>query len=141
MSGLSFALCTYNRAERLPQLIAEMRAQTCPMPFEVLIVDNNSSDDTRAVVSQIAETPGTPVRYVLEPEQGIPHARNRAIAEAMESNFLVFMDDDELPHPGLLEAAVQALTEEGARCAGGKVKVTFPPARVRNGWLTICYLF
>lgn len=134
MSSLSFALCTYNRSERLPQLISEMRAQTCSMPFEVLIVDNNSSDDTREVVSRIAETPGTPVRYVLEPEQGIPYARNRAIAEALGSDFLVFMDDDELPHPGLLEAAVQALTEGGARCAGGKVKVIFPPG-ARPKWL------
>jgi glycosyltransferase involved in cell wall biosynthesis len=111
-----------------------MRAQTCSTPFEVLIVDNNSSDGTREVVSRIAETPGTPIRYVLESEQGIPYARNRAIAEAMDSDFLVFMDDDELPRPGLLEAAVQALTEEGARCAGGKVKVNFPPG-ARPKWL------
>ncbi|MGO8754165.1 MAG: glycosyltransferase [Gallionellaceae bacterium] len=134
MSGLSFALCTYNRSERLPKLIAEMRAQICPIPFEVLIVDNNSSDDTREVVPRIAETPGTPVRYIFEPEQGIPYARNRAITEAMDKDILVFMDDDELPRPGLLAAAVHALTKEGARCAGGKVKVTFPPG-ARPKWL------
>ena len=134
MPGLTFAICTFNRSDRLPRLIAEMRTQTCPIPFEVLIVDNNSSDNTRAVVARIAETPGTPVRYVLEPEQGIPFARNRAITEAMDSDFLVFMDDDELPRPGLLAAAVQALTEESGRCAGGKVKVNFPTG-IRPKWL------
>ncbi|WP_348759547.1 glycosyltransferase [Candidatus Methylocalor cossyra] len=131
---LTFAVCTYNRSQRLPPLLERMRAQQCSVPFEVLVVDNNSTDDTRAVVARVAATPGTPVRYVREGQQGIPHARNRALAEAMGSDFLVFIDDDELPHPGLLEAAVQALTREGARCVGGKVKVRIPDG-LRPKWL------
>lgn len=131
---LSFALCSFNRAERLVALLPQMRAQACPVPFEVLVVDNNSTDETAAVVARIAATPGTPVRYVHEAEQGIPFARNRALAEALGRDFLVFIDDDEVPHPGLLEAAVHALTTGEARCVGGKVKVVFPPGR-RPEWL------
>ena len=112
MSKLSFAVCSFNRADRLPQVLAAMRAQTCPVPFEVLVVDNNSTDNTAEVVHGIAAQPGTPVRYVKESVQGIPFARNRAILESIESDFLVFIDDDELPYPGLLEAAVKALLGE-----------------------------
>lgn len=130
---LTFAICTYNRADRLPPLLAEMRAQACPVPFEVLVVDNNSSDFTPDVVAEIAALPGPTVRYVRETEQGIPFARNRALAEALDSEVLVFIDDDELPYPGLLETAFRALTEQGARCAGGRVEIVFPGQRPR--WL------
>lgn len=131
---LTFALCSFNRAERLATLLPQMRAQECSVPFEVLVVDNNSSDETPAVVARIAAGPGAPVRYVRETEQGIPFARNRALAEAMASDFLVFIDDDEIPHPGLLQAAVDALSGGDIRCVGGKVKVVFPPGR-RPAWL------
>jgi len=134
MPKLTFALCSYNRADRLVKLLPEMRSLVCPVDFEVLVVDNNSSDATFQVVSQIAATPGPPVRYVLERQQGIPYARNRALAEAMDSDFLVFIDDDELPHLGLLAAAVDALTTRGARCAGGKVKVDIK-TELRPKWL------
>ena len=130
---LSFAICTYNRADRLPQLLAAMRAQACPVTFEVLVVDNNSSDATPSVVAEVAAKPGAAVRHVRETEQGIPFASNRALAEALASEVLVFIDDDELPYPGLLESAYRALTEEGARCAGGRVEIVFPGARPR--WL------
>lgn len=131
---LSFAFCTFNRAERLPALLAAMRAQQCPLPFEVLVVDNNSSDDTAAVVARCAHESGPPVRYVREERQGIPHARNRALAEAMQRDVLVFIDDDELPQPGLLAGAVHALAAGSARCVGGKVKVCFAPG-ARPSWL------
>ncbi len=126
---LVYAVCTWNRAGRLPRLLRAMRAQSCPIPFEVLVVDNNSTDETRAVVERIAaEQGGAPVRYVLEPEQGIVPARNRAIGEALSAGaeYLVFIDDDELPEPGLLEAAHDALAREGAACVGGRVKVDLP---------------
>ncbi len=39
---LTFAFCTYNRADRLRTLVAAMRAQACPVPFEILAINNNS---------------------------------------------------------------------------------------------------
>lgn len=134
MSRLTFALCSYNRAERLEKLIPVMREQECPVPYEVLIIDNNSTDDTREVVERIALQDGPPVRYVHEKEQGIPYARNRAIRESLDSDYMVFIDDDEIPLPGLLEGAVDALVNEGAECAGGKVTVLFDHVK-RPQWL------
>ncbi len=133
---LVYAVCTWNRAERLPRLLRAMCAQSCPVPFEVLVVDNNSTDGTREVVERVAaESGGAPVRYVFEPEQGIVPARNRAIEEAISAGaeYFVFIDDDELPRDGLLEAAYDALAQEGADCAGGRVEVRFPKRRPR--WL------
>lgn len=131
---LTFAFCTYNRGERLPRLVAAMRAQSAPEPFEILAVNNNSSDDTAQVLAAQAALPGAPLRWVTEPVQGIVAARNRALAEARDSDILVFLDDDELPCPGLLETAVHAIRTEKADCVGGKVVVDFS-GLVRPAWL------
>ncbi|OYU00146.1 MAG: glycosyltransferase [Burkholderiales bacterium PBB1] len=134
MASLTFAFCTFNRAARLPRLVAAMRTQTCPVPFEILAVNNNSSDDTAEVLADLAALPGVPLRWVTEPVQGIVAARNRAITEALGSDVLVFIDDDELPQPGLLATAADAILNEGAQCAGGRVEVDFS-GLVRPPWL------
>jgi len=131
---LTFAFCTYNRANRLETLVAAMRAQDCPIPFEILAVDNNSSDGSLEILETSRLQPGSPIRFVTEMEQGIVPARNRAIQEALDSDILVFIDDDELPQPGLLIAAYDAIVNEGAQCAGGCISVDFTP-HGRPRWL------
>lgn len=131
---ISFAFCTYNRSDRLAALVDAMRAQKSDVPFEILVINNNSSDDTLAVLERLAALPGVPLRYVTESTQGIVPARNRALTEAMDSDILIFMDDDELPHPGLVAAAHHAIAVEGAQCAGGRVEVSFDPGQ-RPRWL------
>lgn len=131
---LTFAFCTYNRADRLVKLVSTMRAQDCPVTFEILAVNNNSKDNTLAILENLAAQPGAPLRFVTETAQGIVPARNRAIDETLDSDILVFMDDDELPQPGLLHAAYDAIVNEGAQCAGGRVEVDFTP-RGRPAWL------
>jgi glycosyltransferase involved in cell wall biosynthesis len=135
VTHLTFAVCTYNRSERLSDLISAMRAQQCPVPYEILVVDNNSQDGTGEMLERLASAPGMTLRWVKEPRQGIAFARNRAIQESLDSDYLVFMDDDEMPQPGLLEAAVRVLEDEGADCVGGRVKVCFPEGE-RPDWLT-----
>jgi glycosyltransferase involved in cell wall biosynthesis len=131
---LTFAFCTYNRAERLDNLVSSMRSQTCPIAFEILAIDNNSSDATQATLKRLAQLPGTSLRWVHEPNQGIVAARNRALEEAKDSDILVFIDDDELPLPGLLNAAADAVINEGAECVGGKVYIDFS-THARPLWL------
>lgn len=134
MRPLAVAVCTYNRCERLPQLVAALREQTCPVPYTLLFVDNNSSDGTSAVLREIAARDGAPLRYVHERSQGIVHARNRAIEETKGSDYLVFIDDDELPAPGWLAAAYDALANDGAHCVGGRIRVMLP-TELRPRWL------
>lgn len=131
--SLSVAICTYNRAERLPHLVAALRAQDCPVPFEILVVDNNSNDRTPEVLAELAAA-GAPLRWVRETRQGITFARNRAIEECLESEFMAFIDDDELPNPGWLRSAWHALEREGAECVGGRIRVTLAPEE-RPRWL------
>ena len=134
MPLLTFAFCTYNRADRLEKLVAAMRAQSCPVPFEILVINNNSTDHTAQVLSELARQPGALLRWVTEPVQGIVAARNRGIAEAMNSDILVYIDDDEIPLPGLIQAAADAILKEGAQCAGGRVAVDFSNIQ-RPNWL------
>lgn len=135
MPLLTFAFCTYNRADRLDRLIAAMRAQTCPIPFEILAINNNSQDRTEAELARLQKLPGAPLRWVSEPVQGIVAARNRGVAEALASDVFVFIDDDEIPRPGLIAAAADAILNEGAECAGGRVEMDFS-TQPRPCWLT-----
>lgn len=134
MPKLIVAFCTYNRAARLPALVNALRQQTCPLPFEILAVNNNSQDNTLAVLEQLAREPGANLRYVTEIEPGIVPARNRAIEECLGADYMLFLDDDELPRPGWLTAAHNALTQDGAACVGGRVAVNFAP-NPRPPWL------
>ena len=90
---LTVAIPTYNRADFLRQTLAGIALQVFPPgQFEVLVIDNNSTDHTRAVVAEFAAAHPAP-RHVLETKQGLDHARNRAIAEA-RGEIIVFADDD-----------------------------------------------
>lgn len=122
---ITFAFCTYNRAARLEKLVTAMRTQICHIPFEVLAVNNNSQDNTLAVLQHLVEQSGAPLRFVTETVQGIVAARNRAIEETINSDILVFIDDDEIPLPGLLAAACHAILDESAQCVGGRVVMDF----------------
>jgi len=132
---ITYAFCTYNRSARLPALVAALRAQHFPAPAELLAIDNNSSDDTPAVLAALADAPGIPLRAVCEKAQGIVHARNRALQEALDSDILIFIDDDELPDPGLVAAVHHAITVEGARCVGGHIGVDYTP-NARPVWMS-----
>ncbi|HMM46978.1 MAG TPA: glycosyltransferase [Thiobacillaceae bacterium] len=131
---LTVAFCTYKRAGRLEKLVAALRAQHGPVEFEILAVNNNSPDDTLDVLAELQRQPGAPLRFVTEAAPGIVPARNRALAEALHRDILVFIDDDELPRPGLLDAAYDAIVNEGAECAGGRIDMDFTAIR-RPAWL------
>ncbi|MGH9873563.1 MAG: glycosyltransferase family 2 protein [Pyrinomonadaceae bacterium] len=90
---LSIAICTYNRAALLNRALDSLTNQT-PVndEIEILIVDNGSTDETRQVVDE-RQLLDSRTRYVSEPEPGIAHARNRALAEA-RGEYLAFIDDD-----------------------------------------------
>lgn len=90
---LSVAICTYNRATLLGRALDSVTNQTLPSDeLEILIVDNGSTDETRDVAAAHQLTDAR-IRYVVESEPGIAHARNRALAEA-RGEYLAFIDDD-----------------------------------------------
>ncbi|RFC50932.1 MAG: Glycosyltransferase involved in cell wall bisynthesis [Verrucomicrobia bacterium] len=125
---LTVAIPTYNRADFLRQTLAGLARQDFPRgSFEVLVIDNNSTDHTRAVVAEFAGSTPAP-RYLLETKQGLDHARNRAISEA-RGDILVFADDDILMSPDWLTQLVAPLFTDSAHrvgAVGGEVIPVFP---------------
>lgn len=134
MTSAVVAICTYNRAVRLPALVSALRAQECHIPWRILFVDNNSTDDTSRVLEQLSQAPGVPLTWVREPKPGIVPARNRAVEECLNSDYMLVMDDDESPLAGWIASGLRALQEDGAECVGGRVRVRFDPV-VRPRWL------
>jgi glycosyltransferase involved in cell wall biosynthesis len=90
---VSVIICTYNRCESLRQTLQSVCDLAIPeaVTWELLVVDNNSSDATRQVCDSFAGA--LPLRYLFEPRQGVSRARNLAIAHAM-APLLFFSDDD-----------------------------------------------
>ncbi len=125
---VTVAIPTYNRADFLRQTLAGLVAQQFPRDhYEILVLDNNSTDHTRAVVAEFAAARPAP-RYLHEPRQGLDHARNRAIAEA-RGDILVFGDDDILVQPDwLAQMTVPLLADPAQRigAVGGEVIPVFP---------------
>lgn len=125
---LTVAICTYNRAALLRQTLAGIARQNFPPErFEVLVIDNNSTDDTRAAVAAFAGASPVP-RHVLETRQGLDHARNRAIAEA-RGEIVVFADDDILVEPDWLTQLSAPFAADAAHrigAVGGEVVPIFP---------------
>lgn len=96
MSGrlpLSVVICTYKRADLLGQALQSLERQQLDRElFEVLVIDNNSNDRTQAVTGEYAKRCGN-VRYFLETQQGLSHARNRGWREA-RGEYVGYIDDD-----------------------------------------------
>lgn len=134
---LSAVICTYNRAHLLPDTLEALAAQKLPVsiPWEIVVIDNNSRDTTAQVVSTFATTTTTPVRYAFEPQQGLSHARNRGIREARGS-ILAFTDDDVLPAPDWVAQMAAAMERWSAHGVGGRIlprwDITPPPWLARN---------
>lgn len=115
-AGASVVIATYNGAKRVPEVLAALAAQTAPDgSFEVIVVDNNSTDGTAATVESDPATAalrarGVEVRVVSEPRQGSAYARLRGVAEAARS-LICFLDDDNLPEAGFIESGVRLFTD------------------------------
>src|SRR5262245_54525978 len=92
---LSVVICTYNRAERLRETLESLRKIRTPagIAWELLLIDNNSSDDTKAVALGFARHFGWALRYIFEEKAGLCHARNRGVKEA-RGEIIAFTDDD-----------------------------------------------
>ncbi len=124
----TLAIPTYNRCGLLRETLASLAAHVhAAGPVEVLVIDNKSTDATREVATPfVAANEGW--RYLVEPEQGLDHGRNRAVAEA-RGRIVVFLDDDVLLQPGWLDALLAPWAGpagERIGAVGGAVTPVFP---------------
>ena len=115
------AIPTYNGANRLPQLLEKLKLQTGieQLNWEIIVVDNNSSDRTAEVVKKYQES--LPLKYYFEPQQGAAFARQLAIRKA-EGELIGFLDDDNWPDPNWIAAAYSfAQSKPKAGAIGGQI--------------------
>jgi len=107
---ISVIICTRNRGPRLQHTLDSLAAMTVPreLSWEIVVVDNNSTDSTRHVVEQFAATAGLDVRYVFEARFGLSFARNSGIA-ASRGTMIAFTDDDCIVDTQWLAAAAAEL--------------------------------
>lgn len=100
---ISVVIATKDRASYLEAAIASFEKQIGAPSFEVIVVDNHSSDDTKGVAERAAARGAFPVRYVFEGEPNRGKARNAGIRLA-SGYLVVFCDDDIVAPPGFLAA-------------------------------------
>ena len=103
---ISVVVCSFNRAEGLRSALASLYdLETGNLfSYEIIVIDNASTDATPATIAQAAIESKTPLRGVYEGRKGIAPARNRGIAEA-KGEWVAFFDDDQRADPQLASSA------------------------------------
>jgi glucosyl-dolichyl phosphate glucuronosyltransferase len=115
---ISVVICTYNRADLARQAITSVLGQDFPQTdYELLIVDNNSTDHTGALAQEFCQAYPN-VRYFLESHVGLSHARNRGWQEA-GGEYVAYIDDDCKVPPMWLRAASRVIEQFHPSAFGG----------------------
>ena len=133
---VSVNVCTYNRHRLLRHALESLLAQQLDdtVRYEIIVVDNNSTDETRQVVDEFIGRGYHHLRYLFEQRQGLSYARNTAV-EAARAPILAFTDDDVLVAPTWVQTIKRELDRHPeVDCVGGKIVPRWPaPPPV---WLT-----
>jgi hypothetical protein len=122
---LSILIASYNRSSSLLSSLRELTRQAVPegIDLEVVIVDNNSTDETKNVVALFVGKNPCRFRYFLETSQGKSAALNKGILEA-KGEILAFTDDDCLPNPDWVATIVSEFAADPSLGAiGGRVEL------------------
>ncbi|MDT0683777.1 glycosyltransferase [Roseicyclus sp. F158] len=122
MSRIVIAVITRARSEALRRSLSALAAQNVPEGAELtlLVVENGDDGLAAGIAAEVAPE----ARVVVEPRLGIPHARNRAVEEALSlgAQWLAFVDDDEVAPPGWISALRDGAVAGGHDLAGGPVR-------------------
>lgn len=133
---LTAIICTYNRAKYIGNLLESIAANDLSKSeYEILLVDNNCTDNTREICEAFASAhKDVNFRYVVEPEQGLSAARNKGIKEA-KGDIIVYIDDDALIDPPYLRTYAEwfASHPETMAC-GGPIEPLYETAE--PSWMT-----
>ncbi len=134
-TDISVIICTFNRSESLRRTLESIRGLKVPegLAWELIVVDNNSPDNTKAVVAEFAAGSGLPVIYAFEDKKGLSHARNCGITVA-KGGIIAFTDDDVVVDAHWLGNIHAAFRDPAAACVGGKILPLWE--KTPPGWLT-----
>jgi len=119
------AICTRNRARELSRTLEALERQDVSATWEILVVDNASTDETPRVLTERSRRSAIPFQTANESRRGIAFGRNRAL-EAARGDIIVFVDDDAVPREGWLEAHVSAFGDPEVIGTGGRILPVLP---------------
>jgi len=130
---ITVVVCTYNRSRMLIDALESLLRQEIGDAFrwEILVVDNASTDDTPAAVAALAARVTTPLRHVVETRRGVVPARNRGVAEA-RGEWIAFFDDDQLADRRWLGELRDEAQRRKVLCVGGAVALALPEGCTRR---------
>jgi glycosyltransferase involved in cell wall biosynthesis len=117
--SISIVICTYNRADMLRYCLRSLALQEAEKNlFEVLVVDNGSTDATQRIAALYAAR-NQNFRVLCEPNIGLGHARNLGWREA-HSNWIAYLDDDAMAEVDYVERALWIISNHDFECFGGR---------------------
>jgi glucosyl-dolichyl phosphate glucuronosyltransferase len=118
---ITVIVCTYNRCESLRKTLSSLgQLSAADGSWELVVVDNNSDDDTAEVVRRFAETSSFPTRYFFEIKQGLSYARNAGI-RAARGEIIAFTDDDVEVDPHWLSELQRTFDQFECIGVGGRI--------------------
>jgi glycosyltransferase involved in cell wall biosynthesis len=120
---ISLIICTRNRAKLLGPCLASLQKIATRHPWELIIVDNGSNDETWALLTDFAKR--SDARLLREPRPGLARARNAGV-RAASGKILCFTDDDCYPQPDFLDAVATVFEENEIGYMGGQVLLHDP---------------
>ncbi len=124
---VSIVVITCDRADMLRDTLLSLVAQETGGRFcyEIVVVDNGSTDHTKRTVEEIAARANVPIRFGSEPRRGQVYARNRGVAEAC-GEWIASFDDDQLADPAWLKELVALAHDTQSRSVGGVMRLKLP---------------
>jgi cellulose synthase/poly-beta-1,6-N-acetylglucosamine synthase-like glycosyltransferase len=125
LMDISLIICTRDRCQQLVRCLQSVRGITFERPWELIVVDNGSVDETAAVVRQFIGSAGVSAAYVFEPKLGKSNALNTAIGIA-RGQILVFTDDDCYPAPDFLSRVWSAFVDPSVGYITGRIMLHDP---------------
>jgi glucosyl-dolichyl phosphate glucuronosyltransferase len=134
--NITVVLCTYNNCELLAKALNSLAASVLPpsVEWEVLVMDNNSTDQTRQVAQEFSRQHPDHFRYLFEPHPGKSYALNSGVREA-RGEILAFLDDDVTVEPTWLQNLTSALHNGDWAGSGGRIVLQWPASLPR--WLVV----
>ncbi|MEO8315760.1 MAG: glycosyltransferase [Pseudomonadota bacterium] len=120
MIRMSLIISTRNRASSLRDCLEWLLDAREPCEWELVVVDNGSTDSTKSVVRRFAARTSFPVQYLYEDIPGLSRCRNKGL-EAARGDIVLFIDDDCYAESGYLAAAFELLDSPGVDYFGGRV--------------------
>ncbi|WP_374651119.1 glycosyltransferase family 2 protein [Dongia sp.] len=122
---ISLIVCTRNRAAQLGPCLAHIASVQYSGPWELIVVDNGSSDNTAEVIDEFARQAAFLVRYVPQPVKGLGNARNAGLTAA-RGRIVAFTDDDCYVAPDFLQATMHAFDNSRIGYVTGRISLHDP---------------